>query len=297
MKESVLPLIKGLVALFLFLSHTIFWCTCIFILTIFKLLIPIHGVRHSLTKGLHFIASKWIDCNSLIFTQMSQIDWRIHSPPTLSNKKSYLLISNHLSAVDIVALQHVLNHQVPFLKFFIKSQLRFVPLLGFAWWALDFPFMKRYSAEELKKHPEKKGQDIATTKKMCERFKGIPTCIVNFVEGTRLTEKKLQEYRSSYRHLLPPKTGGVAFALEAMGDQFSEILDVTIFYPQGQVTLAKLFCGQIKGVTVDIRTRAVPKIAGSYMDSSETREDFKGWMASLWQEKDLLLNRLHRGHE
>ena len=31
------------------------------------------------------------------------------------------------------------------------------PVIGLAWWALGFPFMKRYSKAYLAKHPEKKG--------------------------------------------------------------------------------------------------------------------------------------------
>lgn len=247
-----------------------------------------------MTKWLHALASSWIRCNSFLFTQMSQIDWRVHLPPNLSLEKSYLLISNHLSAVDIVALQHVFNHRIPFLKFFIKSQLRYVPLLGFAWWALDFPFMKRYSQEYLKRHPEKRGKDLETTKKMCERFKGSPTSIVNFVEGTRLTPQKHLEQKSPYQYLLLPKTGGIAFALEVMGDQFSEILDVTIFYPQGEVSLWDLFCGRIRCIHMDIQPRPLPSVFGSYADDPTVREKFQVWMSKVWDEKESLLKKLHQ---
>ncbi len=54
--------------------------------------------------------------------------------------------SNHRSWVDILVLQSIFNRRIPFLKFFLKRQLIWVPLLGLAWWALDFPFMRRYSS-------------------------------------------------------------------------------------------------------------------------------------------------------
>ena len=42
--------------------------------------------------------------------------------------------------------------------------------MGFAWWALDYPFLYRHSAEYLKEHPEQKGKDFEATRKACEKF-------------------------------------------------------------------------------------------------------------------------------
>ena len=52
---------------------------------------------------------------------------------------------NHQRWVDILVLQHLLNRRIPLLKFFLKQQLIYVPVIGLAWWALDFPFMRRHS--------------------------------------------------------------------------------------------------------------------------------------------------------
>ena len=57
----------------------------------------------------------------------------------------YLVLANHQSWVDILVLQKVFNRRIPLLRFFLKRQLFWVPLLGLAWWALDFPFMGRYT--------------------------------------------------------------------------------------------------------------------------------------------------------
>jgi 1-acyl-sn-glycerol-3-phosphate acyltransferase len=40
-------------------------------------------------------------------------------------------------------LQRIFHGRIPFLKFFLKQELIWVPVIGLAWWALDFPFMKR----------------------------------------------------------------------------------------------------------------------------------------------------------
>ena len=62
----------------------------------------------------------------------------------------YLVLANHQSWVDIPVLQRVFNRRIPLLRFFLKRQLFWVPVLGLAWWALDFPFMRRSTRAEIK---------------------------------------------------------------------------------------------------------------------------------------------------
>jgi 1-acyl-sn-glycerol-3-phosphate acyltransferase len=145
----------------------------------------------------------------------------------------YLVNCNHQSWADILVLQHLLTRRIPLLKFFLKQQLVWVPVMGLAWWALDFPFMRRHSDDVLKAHPELRAKDQESTRLACEKFALIPTSVMNFCEGTRFTLAKHQRQQSPYRHLLRPKAGGIALALNVMGDKFRAILDVTIVYPDG----------------------------------------------------------------
>ena len=91
-----------------------------------------------------------------------------------------------------------------------------MPLLGLAWWALDFPFMKRYSREELARRPELAGRDIEATQRACAKFRDIPVSIMNFAEGTRYTGAKHAAQASPFPNLLNPKAGGVAFVGHAL---------------------------------------------------------------------------------
>ncbi|MCE6984794.1 acyltransferase, partial [Pseudomonas frederiksbergensis] len=63
------------------------------------------------------------------------------------------------------------------------------------------------------------------------KFRGKPTAIFNFAEGTRFTQAKHRQQQSPFKHLLKPKAGGVAFVLAALGEQLDALLDVTIVYP------------------------------------------------------------------
>lgn len=90
-------------------------------------------------------------------------------------------------------------------KYFLKQQLAWVPFIGLACWALDMPFMKRYSRSYLIRHPgRRRGKDVETTRRSCEKFRRAhPTTIVNFVEGSRFTEEKRQQTRSHIKTCCP----------------------------------------------------------------------------------------------
>jgi 1-acyl-sn-glycerol-3-phosphate acyltransferase len=212
----------------------------------------------------------------------------------LRNDGHYLVLANHRSWVDIPVLQLVFNRRIPSLRFFLKQQLFWVPLLGLAWWALDFPFMKRYSRETLAKRPELAGRDVEATRRACERFRHIPVSIMNFVEGTRFTAAKHAAQQSPFKHLLKPKAGGVAFVLGAMGDALHAILDVTIAYPHGKPSLGDLFANRIPEVRVHTRELPIPAdlVGGDYQNDPAFRERFQAWVNTLWEEKDARLERM-----
>jgi 1-acyl-sn-glycerol-3-phosphate acyltransferase len=136
------------------------------------------------------MAETWSEIDKAIFALCIPTQWDMRGVDTLRQDTSYLCISNHQTWVDIPALIESLNRRTPFFKFFLKKELIWVPLLGLAWWGLDYPFMKRYSKAFLDKHPELKGKDLEITKAACELFKRQPVTVVNYLEGTRFTEAK-----------------------------------------------------------------------------------------------------------
>jgi 1-acyl-sn-glycerol-3-phosphate acyltransferase len=179
------------------------------------------------------MGENWISTNSAILSTFASIDWRAEGVDELRRDEWYLVMSNHQTWIDILVLQKVFNRRIPFLKFFIKQQLIWFPFLGIAWWALDMPFMKRFSTKYLAQHPEMKGKDLETTREACRKFRHTPTSVINFVEGTRFSEAKRDARRSPYRNLLQPRAGGFAIAISSMGELFGAMLDVTLIYPCG----------------------------------------------------------------
>ncbi len=229
----------------------------------------------------------WVGGNAAIFGLRNSDRLDVRGGEGLSRHDWYLVISNHQTWVDILVLQAVMNRRIPFLKFFIKQQLIWFPFLGIAWWAMDMPFMKRYSKSYLAKYPEKKGQDFEATRVACNKFRHTPTTVFNFVEGTRYTPEKSIRRNSRFDHLLPPRAGGIAVALTTIGSMFNSVLDVTLVYPNGAAQFWALCCGEFDGVIVDINKRPVEKwmIAGDYVNDREYRSRFHQWLTQLWQEK------------
>ncbi|MEE4134418.1 acyltransferase [Pseudomonas viridiflava] len=246
-------------------------------------------MRDRCSHAVMWIAETWAEVDKLIFAACVPTQWDIRGDEGLRADTSYLVISNHQSWVDIPALIQALNRRTPFFKFFLKKELIWVPLLGLAWWGLDYPFMKRYTKAFLAKNPELKGKDLEITKAACELFKRQPVTIVNYLEGTRFTPAKHTAQTSPYNNLLKPKAGGVAFVLAAMGEQLDAILDVTVVYPGfGIPGFWDMLCGRVPKVIVDIRTRPMDPALwqGDYENDPVFREKIQGWVNQLWIEKD-----------
>ena len=274
--------------------NTLFWATPFYVLVALRVLAPTPALRRSLDRALTNLASRWVASNSRAMDLLHPTRWRVSGMEDLSPEASYLVSSNHQSWTDILVLQRVLNRRVPFLRFFLKQELIWIPVLGIAWWALHFPFMKRYSSQTLEKHPELRGKDLETTRRVCARLRGTPVAILNFLEGTRFSVSKHAAQESPYRHLLRPKTGGLAFAIAAMGDQMRSLLDVTIVYPAGRPSFWDFLSGRIPLVVVHAQERAIPSemLAGDYAADEKFRVRFQSWVRDMWIEKDLLIERL-----
>ncbi len=288
------PPLVALIAALLLVLNVLFWVPILLFFAILKLILPFKAMRLLIDPILLRIAEAWIAGNSGWMGLTQRTQWDVQGIDGLDYRSWYLVNCNHQSWVDILVLQHLFNRRIPLLKFFLKQQLIWVPIMGLAWWALEFPFMRRHSEEFLKKHPEMRGKDQATTRKACEKFALIPTSVMNFLEGTRFTRAKHQRQKSPYKHLLKPKAGGIALALNAMGDKFQAILDVTIVYPDGTPTFTQFLSGKLKRVIVRVRRLPVPQdlAQGDYAGDAAVREAYQQWVHQLWLDKDAQIEAL-----
>ena len=291
--SAFLRTIRGILVFSVIAINTLFWFAPLMVLAVVKVLLPFEPFRKPVTQALTAIGESWISVNTALFNSACSIDWRLDGDTELRRDEWYLVIANHLTSIDILAMQALLNRRIPFLKFFIKQQLIWVPFIGLGWWALDMPFMKRYSASYLARKPHMKGKDFETTRRACQKFRDMPTSVMNFVEGTRFTTEKRDRHKDPYRHVLRPRGGGFAVAMSSMGEMFGAVLDVTLIYPNGPQSLWALCCGDHVETVVHIRQRAVEPwlIGGDYEKDRAWRRRVQEYLGDIWHEKDELIQQ------
>lgn len=283
----------GFLSLTLYTLNTIFWLFPILVFSLLKALIPFTTSQKMFSYLLDLMAGSWVALNTLNQKLFTRFDIQVSGLEELNKKDWYLVLANHQSWVDIVVLQRALHGKIPFLKFFLKKELIYVPILGLAWWALDFPFMKRYSQSFLRRNPHLKGKDLETTRKACTKFKYKPVSVMSFIEGTRYTQEKYDAQQSPFSHFLKPKAGGVAFVLDAMGEHLNTIVDVTIYYPGGIPTFVDFLCGRVKTVQVEVYTTEIPKeLSGDYFNDRSFKINFQKWLTQFWHQKDVRFERM-----
>ena len=264
-----------------------------------KLILPVPAIWRSVSVFCNFMMYCWCEGLAALLHLNPWLKWDIEGLETLNKKNWYLLISNHHSWADIVVLCVLFRKHIPMNKYFLKQQLAWVPFIGLACWALDMPFMRRYSRSYLIRHPERRGKDVETTRRSCEKFRAHPTTILNFVEGSRFTEAKKHETRSPYDNLLPPKAAGIAMALNVLGSQFDKLLNVTLCYPENNT---KPFYDMLSGrlTRIVVRINLVPigeELHGDYVNDKNFKRGFQRWLNGLWEEKDRQLTDIMRDKE
>ncbi|GAB3242606.1 acyltransferase [Chitinimonas naiadis] len=286
----------GVASMLFLVLNVLFFGALILTFAVLKLILPFTAARRPLDSLLNTFGQAWVHANSLWISLAQRVRWQVEGLEKLNPRGWYLVASNHQSWVDIIVLQRSLRGRIPFLKFFLKKELIFVPIIGLVWWALDFPFMKRHTEAFLKKHPEKRGQDQATTRRACEKFSLVPTSVINFLEGTRFTRAKHDQQGSPYQYLLRPKAGGIALAMNAMGERFQSLLDVTIFYPEGIPSFWDFLAGRVRQVVVQVNELPIPRdfVHGDYSGDAVFRARVQAWVHELWLEKDRQLAALRQ---
>jgi len=293
---KLFSLLKGVLNTTFLIFHSIIWCLLLYFFTLLKILLPNKKIRHYLNIILVWIGNGWISCNNLWMTLTHSTDYQLPSINNLKLNDWYFVISNHQSWADILILQKLFLNKAPFIRFFIKKELFWMPFMGLAWWALDFPFMARHSKAAIAKNPHLKTKDLESTRQACKKFQHYPVTILNFLEGTRFTHAKHDKQQSPYQNLLKPKMGGLAQAIYAMDQKISHILDVTIVYPDGIPTFWEFLCGKVGSVKVNVRQIEIPSLflTCTNFDDKAIRSQFSQWVNDIWHEKEQVIINLSR---
>ena len=287
--------IKGVLGFVAVVINTLFWCLFLLTIAIFKLLIPTESWKRLCTKLIINIGECWIYCNGLWIQALHRPRWKVKGFEELDSSNWYLAVANHQSWADIFVLQGITNRKIPMLKFFMKHVLIWVPVIGLAWWALDMPFLKRYTKEEIQKNPELRGKDIKAMEKSFERYSRYPVSIFSFAEGTRFTKEKKDNQSSQFKYLLNPKIGGIGLTLTTM-PYIKLLLDFTIHYEDERRSFWDFLCGRMSKADVRVRQINIPDnlLGKNYEDDPIFRENLKEWVYDIWSDKEKYLEEVRK---
>ena len=287
--------IKGVLGFVAVVINTLFWCLFLLTIAIFKLLIPTESWKRLCTKLIINIGECWIYCNGLWIQALHRPRWNVEGFEELDSSNWYLAVANHQSWADIFVLQGITNRKIPMLKFFMKHVLIWVPVIGLAWWALDMPFLKRYTKEEIQKNPELRGKDIKAMEKSFERYSRYPVSIFSFAEGTRFTKEKKDNQLSQFEYLLNPKIGGIGLTLTTM-PYIKLLLDFTIHYEDERRSFWDFLCGRMSKADVRVRQINIPDnlLGKNYEDDPIFRENLKEWVYDIWSDKEKYLEEVRK---
>jgi 1-acyl-sn-glycerol-3-phosphate acyltransferase len=261
-----------------------------------KLVVPVDAVRTACRRIVVWIAERWLDVLVGLFRRVLDTRIDVSGDASFDRSCSYVLICNHQSWVDVPVVLTVFHGRLPFWRFFLKRGLIWMPLLGLAFWALEYPFVRFPSRETLERFPERRGENLRTARRAIEHLQGRATTVVNFPEGAIFTPEKHRAQRARYRHLLRPRAGGTALMLAAFGDRLDALIDVTLDFPGGRPSLWDFVTNRVDRVVVHVATVRVPPelTRGDYENDPAFRRRFQDWLNALWRAKDERLHRMRR---
>jgi 1-acyl-sn-glycerol-3-phosphate acyltransferase len=299
MIRALLSFLRGTLGMLLLIIICIFFSTTILVCAGTAWLIPRSTIHD---KAMHYALKLpvwWMLFNKFVLDLSTIGKWDIQSTGQLNPKGWYVLIANHSSWVDIIALGSIFKRKVPLLKFFMKKELLWqLPIAGIDCYLLGYPLMARHSREAIRKNPALKGKDLETTKKACQDFMKHPTTFMNFVEGTRSTAEKRQRQNSPYQHLLKPRAAGAAIVIAEMQDKLDGIINTTIYYDAENSSLWQILCGKVNKIHVRYEVLPVTEtLIGDYHKDREFRKRFQQWLNTIWQQKDQMITAFKQSDE
>lgn len=183
-----------------------------------------------------------------------------------------VIICNHQSWFDIPVIQDVVTSRGPIVKFLIKRELLWVPIIGWICLALRLPTLGRSKKTDTRK------RDKAIIQNTSNSHANEPGALLIFPEGTRFTEKKRVAQSAPYDNLLKPKSGGLKLIKEHVNADV-ELVDMTIDYHRKNVSIWKCLHGNPSVITITLKHFKIGDI-----------KNVSSWLNERWKEKDSILS-------
>nr|WHW29709.1 putative 1-acyl-sn-glycerol-3-phosphate acyltransferase [uncultured bacterium] len=244
---------------------------CLLPVTVASYLLPTRPIKNFLYACAEHIYRAAVHVNSFWMKRVVGIELVIEG--NVSVPENAIIICNHQSWFDIPIIQDVVLGNGPIVKFLVKQELLWVPVIGWICLALDMPRLGR------SKKADTKQRDLKEVRRVTRQQQSKPGALLVFPEGTRFSEMKKQANQSPYRNLLRPKSGGLATML-AHSEPGVVIIDITINYHQPNISIWNCLHGDPEKITVSVEQLVPP--AG---------QEVSEWLVARWASKDSLLSK------
>lgn len=194
-----------------------------------------------------------------------------------------LVVANHQDYSDIVMLLCLgaRKGRLGDMKWFVKDGLKYVPGVGWGMLFLDCIFVRRnWTADR---------ESVEHTFVKVRQHR-IPIWLISFLEGTRLTKRKLeasQRYMARHNlapteHVMFPRTKGFVASIRGLGGHVQAVYDVTIAYEGRVLKLWDILKGNPQKAHLHVRRFPVPELP-------KDDETLAEWAVTLFAEKERLL--------
>lgn len=256
-------------------------------------IIPNKKLKQKLGSISNKMGTATVGAIAISLSLLHQLEWEFEIPENLSINDWYIAMSNHQSWADIFILLIAGHKKIPLLKFFMKKELQWIPIIYLVHKTIDMPFLHRHSPEQIKANPELKKLDFENAKTAAKRFSRNPSTAFSFAEGTRFSQFKHLEQQSPYPNLLKPKVGALSIALSGM-PEVKTLIDFTIVYSSNKRTAWQFLCGDLNKAKIIAKTYKIPKNLQSYTyeNKSEYRKQFQLFIDEIWQKKQSMISEL-----
>jgi len=287
-KTELVDIARGTFPLAAITLNLTFWMVPLLLLAILKLATPHAAARrffYRLMIGIYFMACQ---VDIFLFKVLLGIQFEVDPLDQLHPGKNYLVLSNHKSWADILVLQSVLINKTPIIKFIVKRELLYLPLVGLICWAYEYPMVARKSFRVGSKREDNPSSDLEILKNKLGDISRNPAAVINFAEGTRVSPEKRSRFGSPHQNLLKARTGGLFFIMNTFGHRIDDLLNITISYNCPAPVFFRFLGGKCKTVRVQVDRIPMAALLRELSDGSG-RLDYQRvdrWLQKTWTDKD-----------
>ena len=279
---------KSFIGILAFISIVLILSIGVLFLTLINIprIIPNKSLKKFLGAISNTTGSKIVAIITGALNLLHGLKWEFNIPEHLSTGAWYIAMSNHQSWADIFILLAAGHKKMPLLKFFMKKELQWIPIIFLVHKTIDMPFLNRHSQKQIQENPALKKLDYENAQKAAKRFSRNPSTAFSFAEGTRFTYEKQVTQNSPYPNFLTPKIGALAIALSGM-PQVSELVDFTVVYASDKRSTWDFLCGEMREAKVEAKVYEIPDSLKNktFQQEDEYRQQFKVFIEEIWRQK------------